>query len=246
VPKIDETSFYGAFTTMPGARKASTIENLGEALNDYKGLRPAGMARFDNESVEQMLLYSVREYLTAFKNHVVLNLVKPIEKAFMRLFRALKKKFTAKNRYNFGATSGGRMAREVGPGAEDAMWADVTEVPDAATRAALRAYVDRNLDKYANLPLDAAGPYQTYVVEKRWWAYLRWLHVLHIIKHEKATLAELHDIEFKQARMFSILPLCSYDPGHDRRHQGAARPFGARRQAHGVAQAGQAALLNGK
>jgi hypothetical protein len=49
------------------------------------------------------------------------------------------------------------MAREVGPRAEGAMWADVTEVPIAATRAALRAYVDRNLDKYTDLPLDAFG-----------------------------------------------------------------------------------------
>jgi hypothetical protein len=53
------------------------------------------------------------------------------------------------------------------------MWAGVSEVPTAATRAALRAYVDRHLDKYADLPLDAAGPSPTYVVEKRWSAYLR-------------------------------------------------------------------------
>jgi hypothetical protein len=56
------------------------------------------------------------------------------------------------------------------------MWAGVSEVPTAATRAALRAYVDRHLDKYADLPLDAAGPNPTYVVEKRLWAYLRWQH----------------------------------------------------------------------
>jgi hypothetical protein len=33
-----------------------------------------------------------------------------------------------------------------------------------------------------------------------------------MIEHEKAFLTELHDIEFKQARTFSILPLCSYNP----------------------------------
>jgi hypothetical protein len=108
----------------------------------------------------------------------------------------------------------GADGEEVGPGAEDAMWADVSEVPTAATRAALRAYVDRNLDKYANLPLDAVGPNPTCVVEKWLWAYLRWLHDLKVIEHDKANLAELHDIEFKPARMFSILPLFSYDSRH--------------------------------
>jgi hypothetical protein len=34
VPKIDETFLYGAFKTMAGARKASTIAKLGEALNE--------------------------------------------------------------------------------------------------------------------------------------------------------------------------------------------------------------------
>jgi hypothetical protein len=121
VPEIDETFLYGVFMTMAGARKASTIEKLGEALNDYEDLRSAGMARFDYEYVAQMLIYAAREYLTASKNHVVLNLVKRIEKAFMRFFRALKQKFTARNRYNVWRYIWGRMAREVGPGAEDAM-----------------------------------------------------------------------------------------------------------------------------
>jgi hypothetical protein len=105
------------------------------------------------------------------------------------------------------------MAKEVCPGAEDAMWAGISEVPTAATRAALRAYVDRNLDKYADLPLDAVGPNPTYVV-KQWWVNLRWLHDLQVIEHEKANTAELRDIEFKPARMFRILPLCSYDSRH--------------------------------
>jgi hypothetical protein len=42
-----------------------------------------------------MLLYAAREHLTASKNHVILNLVKRIEKAFMRFFRALKQMFSA-------------------------------------------------------------------------------------------------------------------------------------------------------
>jgi hypothetical protein len=41
----------------------------------------------------------------------------------------------------------------------------------------------------ADLPLDAAGPNPTYVVEKRWWAYLRWLHDFQMLEHEKANLS---------------------------------------------------------
>jgi hypothetical protein len=74
------------------------------------------------------------------------------------------------------------MAREVGPGTEDEIWVDITEVPTTATGAALRAYVDRNL-----------------VREKWWWAYLRWLRDLQKIEHEKALHADLHHIKYKKA-----------------------------------------------
>jgi hypothetical protein len=131
VPEIDETFLYVVFTTMTGARKASTIEKLGEALNDYEDLRPAG-TRFDYYYVPQMLLYAARAYLIASKNHVVLNLVKRIERAFMRFFCALRQKFTSKNWYKVWRYVRGRMAREVGPSTEDAMWVDVSEVPTSA------------------------------------------------------------------------------------------------------------------
>jgi hypothetical protein len=57
------------------------------------------MARFDYEYVAELLKFAVREYLTACKNHVALNLVKRIEKASPRFFCALDQKFMAKNRY---------------------------------------------------------------------------------------------------------------------------------------------------
>jgi hypothetical protein len=96
VPEIDEIFLYSIFTTMAGARKVSTIEKHSEALKDHEDLRPAEMARFDYEYIAQMLLYAAREYLTASKNHVDLNLVKRIEKTFMHFLHALKQKFTAK------------------------------------------------------------------------------------------------------------------------------------------------------
>jgi hypothetical protein len=37
------------------------------------------------------------------------------------------------------------------------IWADVSEVPIVVTRAILRAYVDEQLDKYADLTLDVVG-----------------------------------------------------------------------------------------
>jgi hypothetical protein len=122
----------------------------------------------DSEFLMQVLLYAAREYLTAFKNHVVVNLVKCIEKAYENSFGALDKKFTARHRCKVWRHFRGWMTREVGPGAENLMWADVNGVPISATHAALRAYVDRNLHDNADLPLDAAGgPNPTYVVEKR-------------------------------------------------------------------------------
>jgi hypothetical protein len=38
------------------------------------------------------------------------------------------------------------------------------------------------------------------VVEKRWWFYLRWLHDLKMVEHEKALLAGFNHIEYKKAR----------------------------------------------
>jgi hypothetical protein len=67
------------------------------------------------------------------------------------------------------------------------MWADISEVPTAATRVALRTYVGGQLEKYADLPLDAfGGPNPTNEEEKRKLAYLRWLHDLQKIDQEKA------------------------------------------------------------
>jgi flagellar biosynthesis regulator FlbT len=57
------------------------------------------MARFDCEYVAQMLRHAARMVLTASKNHIVLSLLKRIEKAFMRFFRALKQKSRTKNQY---------------------------------------------------------------------------------------------------------------------------------------------------
>jgi hypothetical protein len=51
VPKIEETFLYSVFTTMARARKASIIAELGEALNNYEDMRPAGMVRFDYKYV---------------------------------------------------------------------------------------------------------------------------------------------------------------------------------------------------
>jgi hypothetical protein len=95
VPKNNSTFVYGALTV---ARKASIIAKLGEALHDYEHLRPVGIEIFDCEYASLKLMYAAREYLTAFKKHVLFNIPKRVEKASMRFFRVLKKTFTAKKR----------------------------------------------------------------------------------------------------------------------------------------------------
>jgi hypothetical protein len=86
VPMIDEAYLYCVFTAIAEAKWASTIATLfGKALKDYEHLRPAGMERVDLVYERYMILYAAWEYLTACKKHVVLNLVKRIEKALMRV-----------------------------------------------------------------------------------------------------------------------------------------------------------------
>ncbi|RLN94198.1 hypothetical protein BBJ28_00025223, partial [Nothophytophthora sp. Chile5] len=202
VPKIDQSLLYAAFTTMAGGTWASTVEKFGEALQDYEHLRPAQMKRFDYTYVNQMLNYAGKDYLTACKNHVVLTISARVGKAFKLFFDALPQDFRAEDRNRARRYFMRRMTREGGSEEEAPMWASFKRVPTAATRSAVVDYVDRNLERYADLPLDTGGLRPTKRVEKRWWDYLRWLYDLQWFSQE-------HD-----ARAFSILPLCSFASKH--------------------------------
>ena len=202
VPKIDQSLLYAAFTTMAGSTLASTVEKFGEALQDYEHLRPPDMERFDYRHVPQMLNYAGKDYLTACKNHVVLNISARVGKAFKLFFDALPQDFRAEDRNRARRYFMRRMTREGGPEEEEPMWVSFKRVPTPETRAAVVDYIDRNLERYADLPLDVGGLKPTKRVEKRWWDYLRWLYDLQRFSQE-------HD-----ARAFSILPLCSFASKH--------------------------------
>ena len=104
VPELNQTFLYGVvFTTMSGAKHPSTIEKLGNALLSYERLRPSDMERFDSRHLNQMLNYACADYLTACKNHVVLNISARVSKAFKYFFDALPpplphQKFCAEDR----------------------------------------------------------------------------------------------------------------------------------------------------
>ena len=202
VPKIDQSLLYAAFTTMAGSTLAGTVEKFGEALQDYEHRRPPDMKRFDYRHVPQMLNYAGKDYLTACKNHVVLNISARVGKAFKLFFDALPQDFRAEDRNKVRRYFMRRMTREGGPAEEEPMWASFKRVPTPETRAAVVDYVASSLERYADLPLDVGGLKPTKRVEKRWWDYLRWLYDLQWFSQE-------HD-----ARAFSILPLCSFASKH--------------------------------
>ena len=149
-----------------------------------------------------MLNYAGKDYLTACKNHVVLNISARVGKAFKLFFDALPQNFRAEDRNKARRYFMRRMTREGDPEEEEPMWASFKRVPTAETRAAVVDYVDHKLERYEDLPLDVGGLHPTTRVEKRWWHYLRWLYDLQLSSQE-------HD-----TRAFSILPLCTFVSKH--------------------------------
>ena len=202
VPVLDQSLFYAAFTTMAGASVDASVEKFGEALQDYEHARPQGMSRFNYRHVNQMLSYAGKDYMTACKNHVVLNISGRVGKAFKLFFDALPQDFRAEDRNKARRYYMKRMARECGPEEEQPMWDSFKREPTPETRAAVVAYINYRLERYADLPLDTGGLHPIKRVQKRWWDYLRWLYDIQV---------EMLDYE---TRAFSILPLCSFASKH--------------------------------
>jgi hypothetical protein len=202
VPKLDQSLFYAAFTTMAGATVDASVEKFGEALQDYHQVRPPNMARFNYRHVPQMLNYAGKDYMTACKNHVVLNISGRVGKAFKLFFDALPQDFRAEDRNKARRYYMKRMSRECGAEEEEPMWQSFKRVPTPETRAAVAAYINLRLERYADLPLDTGGLHPIERVKQRWWDYLRWLYDIQV---------EMLDYE---TRAFSILPLCSFASKH--------------------------------
>ena len=202
VPKLDQSLFYGAFTTMAGANLRKTVEKFGPALQDYRELRPLNMAKFDCKNVTQMLNYAGKEYMTACMNHVVLNISGRVGKAFKLYFQSLPQQFKAADRNKARRYFMRRMTREGNAEDEDPMWLSFNIAPTLETRAAIATYVQVNLERYSDLPLDTGGPHPIERVKHRWWAYLPWLYALQGFMQQN------------NSRAFSILPLCSFASKH--------------------------------
>ena len=186
---------------MAGATHAPTVAKFGEALREYNALRPANMVRFDYKCVPQMIKYAAKEYETACENHVVENISARVVKCFNLFFdNDLTQKFTAADRNKAQRYFMGRMTREGNADDEGPMWESFSKRVDVVTLFRVRAYIDKNLRDYNNLPLDVLG--RPSVVKNRWWDYLRWLNDL-----------QFH-YEGHEARAFSILPLCSFTSKH--------------------------------
>ena len=200
VPKLNQTFFNAAFTTMAGGTLSRP--KFGAALHQYEQVRPADMARFNYRHVSQMLNYAGVEYMIACKNHVVLNISGRVGKAFKLFFDRLPQHFKAEDRNKARRYYLKRMSRECGPEEEAPMWQSFKSVPTQATRAAVVAYINLRLERYTDLPLDTGGLHPTKQVEKRWWDYLRWLYDLQI------------EMSFYETRAFSILPLCGFACKH--------------------------------
>ncbi|GAB9476925.1 hypothetical protein Gpo141_00013984 [Globisporangium polare] len=100
VSLLNQSPLYAAFTTVTGATRANTVKKFGEALKEYNYLRRPDMERVNCRHVPQMLNYAGKDYLTACKNHVVLNLSAQVGKACKVFFDALPQRFRAEDRNN--------------------------------------------------------------------------------------------------------------------------------------------------
>jgi hypothetical protein len=200
VPKLNQSFFYAAFTTIAGATKSA--EKFGKALEEYKHMRPPTMAQFNYRHVGQMINEAAKEYMIACQNHVVLNISGRMGKAFKLFFDALPQDFRAEDRNKARCYYMKRMTHECGPEEEEPMWQSFKHVPTPETRAAVVAYINHRLERYQNLPLDTGGLHPIKRVQQQWWDYLQWLYDLQV------------EMMAYDTRAFSILPLCKFAAKH--------------------------------
>ena len=149
-----------------------------------------------------MLNYAGKDYMTACKNHVVLNISARVGKAFKLFLDALPQKFRAEDRNKAKHYYMKRMSRNCGAEEEEPMWQSFKCTPTEETRAAVVEYIDQRLECYQDLPLDTGSERPVKRVEKQWWDYLQWLWDLQVDMQQYSTQA------------FSILPLCSFAAKH--------------------------------
>src|SRR3569832_19001 len=114
-----------------------TIDKLNPSLSEYNLLRPKHMEHFNYEYINQMLNYAGKDYLTACKNHVVLNISGRVGKAFKLFFKALPQKFKAEDCNKARRYFMRRMSREAGPKEEEDMWNSLKLTPTTETKHAV-------------------------------------------------------------------------------------------------------------
>ena len=197
IPKLDQTYFYRLLSTVAGKPDSAAQQEFGFTIPVFEALRPHNMTRFDPRNAMQMLNYAGKGMLTACKNHVVLNISSRAAKAFKLFFKQLPQQYKAPDRNKVCSLYMRSMERQVVDA--QATWQSLSRPPTAATVSAVQAYIDRDLQQYADLPLDIGGISSTERVKKRWWCYLRWLRDLQRV------------MEQHEARTFSILPLNTFD-----------------------------------
>jgi hypothetical protein len=104
-----------------------------------------------------MVNYAAKDYMTACKNHVVLNISTRVGKAFKFFFDSLPQPFRAEDRNKVRRYFMRRMTREGSPEEEEEMWKTLKRQPTQETREAVAIYVSDNLERYTDLPLDTGG-----------------------------------------------------------------------------------------
>jgi len=196
LPKMDQTFFYRIFTTVAGAPSIFYAYYA-----DYCALRDAawhgGEADImDTLHLPQVLNEACKTYLTAARNHVVLNLTRRVRKAFFVFLGSQDEVLRASDRhklarYHVGLLSGTRSLDE-----EDDVWASLSRDVPAEFRETVTDYTRTQYHGHRALPLDTATCSR---VEKRWWEYVPWLHELQIF------------LEDHEARQFSLLPIATFD-----------------------------------
>jgi hypothetical protein len=118
-------------------QRPNVKEKFRPALDHYNNIRPAQMDQFDYSDVRQMLNYAGKEYMTACKNHVVLNISSRVSKAFNLFFDGLPQKFRAVDRNKARKYYMRRHYLEWSPSHERAMWASFNDQPTVETRVAV-------------------------------------------------------------------------------------------------------------
>ncbi len=139
---MDQLFFYRAFMLVSGVtRRPNALGVFGRVLKSYDAIRPANMERFDPSLITQVLNEAGKDYMTACRNHVVLNMTSRVKKAFVVFLDDAYPAMKAKDKWKLARRLINRLSLRATLEDEPGVWESLTHPVALEQRGPASSYI---------------------------------------------------------------------------------------------------------